>query len=307
MAFIGSRRRRRWVRVQQHQRERAEPRPPSQDLAPGKAGKRDVLLGGNIRNSRASQPNPVLRRRIVGTPSLHRGFPRLSGFARRYRYGMDRDRTSEVYRILLPSNPQLNTLISACPLPLCRERTCSGPHNVSLFGGRGLRARGARLRGEGKVVQAANLFCAGVRVELFLLAIYCAKLRPDPRSQFGSRSRTGLGRRAPWIMREYGLTTAIAMRPLTQPRTCEMSPLIFAAMSWLKFVSTTRASSPSMPSTERTNGDFFSGCSWQSLPCLSFFSFSQSSQELVHWFLPVGVCVQVSKSDVGDGVSLALP
>ena len=32
-----------------------------------------------------------------------------------------------------------------------------------------------------------------------------------------------------------------------------------------------------------------------------------TSQEIIHWFLLVGVCVQVSKSDVNDGISLNLP
>ena len=30
-------------------------------------------------------------------------------------------------------------------------------------------------------------------------------------------------------------------------------------------------------------------------------------QELIHWFLPVGICVQVSKLDINYGISLGFP
>ena len=53
---------------------------------------------------------------------------------------------------------------------------------------------------------------------------------------------------------QYDLTTAILIRTLTQPHTCERGSSSFAAMSRLKFVSTTSASFPSMPSTEGKKG-----------------------------------------------------
>ena len=43
-------------------------------------------------------------------------------------------------------------------------------------------------------------------------------------------------------MCEYDLTTEISIRLLIQPRTCKIGSSIFAAMSRLKFASTTRAS-----------------------------------------------------------------
>ena len=45
------------------------------------------------------------------------------------------------------------------------------------------------------------------------------------------------------------------IRLLIQPHMFKMVSSIFSAMSWLKFTSTTRASLPSMPSTERMNGE----------------------------------------------------
>ena len=57
-------------------------------------------------------------------------------------------------------------------------------------------------------------------------------------------------RRYPRIVREYNPVTAIKIRPLTKPRTCERGSYIFVAMSWLNFDITTSASLPSMPYTE---------------------------------------------------------
>ena len=48
-------------------------------------------------------------------------------------------------------------------------------------------------------------FCAIVRAELFRRIIYCAKLRPDIKSQSLSYSCRGTKRRDPQIMREYNL------------------------------------------------------------------------------------------------------
>ena len=109
-------------------------------------------------------------------------------------------------------------------------------------------------------------FCATVHAKLFWRAIYCAKLRPDPKYQSSYQYRRLPGRQVPQIMREYNLVTTIVIQPLAYPRTCEMGYLIFSAMSQLKFVSSTRASFPSMPSTERTNGEKQLYCLCQCLP-----------------------------------------
>ena len=142
------------------------------------------------------------------------------------------------------------------------------------------RARCANEGGGGRGQAGGEINCAGVRVKLFWRAIYCAKPRPDPGSQSGSRSCRGLGRRDPQIMREYDLVTAIAIWLLTQPHTCERGSSSCVAMSRLKFMSTTRASFLIMPSTERTNEEKCFHCSWQCLPCLSYFSFSQRARSL---------------------------
>ena len=105
-------------------------------------------------------------------------------------------------------------------------------------------ARDARTRGEGSGTLVAKKLreCAhGIILARHLLP------------QFGSRSCRGPGKRAPRIMRECDRATVIAIRSLTQPCTCEMGSSIFPAMSRLKVASSTRASFPSMPSTERTH------------------------------------------------------
>ena len=126
-----------------------------------------------------------------------------------------------------------------------------------------------------KVGQKWNSF-VWLSVELLLRTIYCANPRTKPDSQSRSLYHRGLGRRAPWIIREYNLATDISIRPLTQPCTYEMGYSIFAAMSRLKYASTTRASFPSMPPTKRKYGEKCFCCSWQLLQYLYFFSFS-------HW------------------------
>ena len=99
---------------------------------------------------------------------------------------------------------------------------------------------------------------AGVRAKSFLCVIYCSNLRPKPKYQPIYRFHRVMGRKYLRIMWQYNLANAIEIRLLTQPCTCEMSPSSFSAMSRLKFVSTTRFSFPSMPSTERTNTEKFS-------------------------------------------------
>ena len=136
------------------------------------------------------------------------------------------------------------------------------------------RARGAQMRGGGRGHTGGKNKCADVRGKLFWRAIYFANPRPDVGSQSSSRSRRGLGSQAPRIICEYDFVTAIVIRPLIHPRTCEMGSSIFAAMSRLKFASMTSASLPSMSSTERKNREKCFRCSWQCLPCLFFFIFS---------------------------------
>ena len=77
-------------------------------------------------------------------------------------------------------------------------------------------------------------------------------------------------------------------------------------MSRLKSVSTIRASLPRMASTESTNGEkkfFIHGSAYSFI----FLLLHPMSQEIIHWLLPVSVCVQVSKYDDDYGVSLDLP
>ena len=76
--------------------------------------------------------------------------------------------------------------------------------------------------------------------KLFWRSIYCAKTRPDHKSQSGFRSRKVLVNWYLQIMREYDLENAILIRPLTQPHKCEMGSLSFPTMSWLKFDSMTK-------------------------------------------------------------------
>ena len=108
---------------------------------------------------------------------------------------------------------------------------------------------------------------------ILLKNVYCAKSNPEPDSQSGSRVHKGLETRALCSIWECTLVTAIAIWTLTQPLTCKIGSSIFAAMSRLKVASTTCASLPIIPSTDRTNKEkkLFS---WQCRPCLSFFNCS---------------------------------
>ena len=94
--------------------------------------------------------------------------------------------------------------------------------------------------------------------KLFWRYIYCANPRRDLDSQSSSLSWRGFRRKDTWIICDYNLATAIAIRLLTHPHTCEMISSIFSTISRLKFASMTRASFPSIPSTERTNAETFS-------------------------------------------------
>ena len=158
-----------------------------------------------------------------------------------------------------------------CSLPLLRQHTRLGTHRLSPFGGQGLRACVAWLRRGGKGWPDGKNIYAGVRAKLFCIAIYCNKPRPDTGPQSIYRSHRGMGRRDPQIMWKYDLTTDITIRPLTQPRTCEIGSSSFSTISRLEFLSTTSASFPIMPSTERRERETCLCWLWQCLPCLSLF------------------------------------
>ena len=154
-------------------------------------------------------------------------------------------------------------------------------------------------------MQVAIFSCAGVDKKLFLRDIYCANTRPNPGSQSGSWSHRVLRRRYLQIMRKYDLETAIAIRTLNQPRTCERVYSSFVAMSRLNFISTTIASFLRILSTKRTNGEFFLFLVVV-LILLIFILILPMSQQLIHCFLLVGVCIRVSKYGINYGVSLNL-
>ena len=100
------------------------------------------------------------------------------------------------------------------------------------------------------------------------------------------------------------IAIAIVIRLLTQSLTCKMGSSIFAAMCRIKFVSTTRASFPSMPSTERKKGEKKKISSWQCLLFLFLVLFFLSIQER-YCFLPLVVgTVWVPQYDVNYGLSL---
>ena len=111
----------------------------------------------------------------------------------------------------------------------------------------------SRRGGQGRA--GGENICAGEQVKLFWIVIYCNNPRPNPGSQSGSWSCWVLEIWAPQIMRECYLATVSTIQPLTQTGTCEMGSSNSSAISWLKFVSTMRVYFPSMPYTERTNGE----------------------------------------------------
>ena len=96
---------------------------------------------------------------------------------------------------------------------------------------------------------------AGVHNAILDQNIDCANLNPEPSAHSGSWVHKGLGAQYPQSTLEYNLATAIEVWLLTQPVTCGMVSVVFVAMSRLKVASTTSASLPIIPSTERTNGE----------------------------------------------------
>ena len=144
-----------------------------------------------------------------------------------------------------------------------------------------------------------EIFFAGVLIELFWCEIYSAKSIPYPGHPYGSCSCWGMWRQAPWIMQEY---------ELVNPATYMWKDLSsFSAMSRLKFVSMTSASFPSMQSTDRTNGEKMFPLWVIVLTTFIFVLLLPFIQELFHSLLPVGVCVQLSKSDVDYVISMDFP
>ena len=109
---------------------------------------------------------------------------------------------------------------------------------------------------------------AGVHNAILDQNIDCANLNPEPSAYSGSWVHKGLGAQYPQSTLEYNLATAIEVWLLTQPVTCGMVSVVFVAMSRLKVASTTSASLPIIPSTERTNGKKICW-SYQAFPCLS--------------------------------------
>ena len=128
--------------------------------------------------------------------------------------------------------------------------------------------------------EGGKIFCAGVRTNLLWRKIYCAKTRPNPRSQYGSKSCRGMARKFPRIMQEYDLATAITICPLNQPRTWDMGLSRFYAVSRIKLMSTMCSFFPKIPSTERTDREKYCHCSWQCFSCLSFFFLCHQSMRL---------------------------
>ena len=140
---------------------------------------------------------------------------------------------------------------------------------------------------------------------ILLKNVYCAKSNPEPASQSGSRVHKGLETRALCSIWECTLVTAIAIWTLTQPLTCKIGSSIFAAMSRLKVASTTCASLPIIPSTDRTNKEknFSRGSAAHVCPS----SIVPTQKKRVHSLFHIELQVKISKSDINDGIRLDLP
>ena len=98
-------------------------------------------------------------------------------------------------------------------------------------------SRAIRERGGGRAGSCRwrkNL--CGCASEIILSRGLLRQVEDRSGSQSGSRSRTGLERRALRIMREYDLAIMIAIQLLTRPRTCERGSSSFVAISRLSSV-----------------------------------------------------------------------
>ena len=76
------------------------------------------------------------------------------------------------------------------------------------------RARCAE-KGGGQGHVGGEIVCVSVQAKLFWSVIYCTKPRTDTKSKSVSRYHMVLARKAPQIMQDYNLATAIAIGPLT--------------------------------------------------------------------------------------------
>ena len=74
----------------------------------------------------------------------------------------------------------------------------------------------------------------------------------------------------------------------------------------LKSASTAKASLPSMPSTEITNGENFM-LIVEFLTVLILISFIPHIQERCHWLKPVGIRISFANFDVDCGIGMSVP
>ena len=133
--------------------------------------------------------------------------------------------------LLMPEYFSGYVSVSAVPYS-CRGECCAREaHCAKLVGG----------------VDSNGWGCAGVHKKISAQDIYCANSNTKPDSQSSYWAHKVVGNRAPLSIREYNLMTAISIRPLTQPLTCEMGSSIFAPMSWPKVESKTWAYLPIIP------------------------------------------------------------
>ena len=81
---------------------------------------------------------------------------------------------------------------------------------------------------------------------------------------------------------------------------------MFVVTSRLRFASTTRASFPSMPSIEITGGGK-NQLLVAVITIIILILLLLTSQELIHWLIPVGLRVSVVDFDINYGVSPSFP
>ena len=108
-------------------------------------------------------------------------------------------------------------------------------------------------------------------------------------------------------MREYDLATIIAIQPFIQPRTRKVGLSVFTAVIRLKFLSTTRASLPSIPSTEITNREKYFFLIVAVLTILILLDFLTPIWEISHCLKSVGISISVEDFCVDDAVSIYVP
>ena len=84
-----------------------------------------------------------------------------------------------------------------------------------------------------------------------------------------------------------------------------MSSSILAAMSRLKVESTTWASLPNIPSTDKKKRDFSQLLAEVMLMLVLLYS-PLPRQTHIHYLFLMGLCIRISESDVNDGFCLSL-